>query len=204
MSSVDDKEGSRGDLPVPKGRRRRDAQASREALLAAARELFDAVGYDRATTREIGERAGVDAALIARYFGSKEGLFLAALASGAVDEAEFPTEPKELLAFLFARWDERGHNPLTWALVSPSLSEDVRVQVSAAIRERTGRQIEALRRRGVSSPELRMELLAAIAIGVAMTRANRTLETLAGADREEILALLAPFVDSFDAGPPIG
>ena len=46
-------------------RRPHDAEASRRALLEAAQEVFEAVGYDRATTREIGERAGVDPALIA-------------------------------------------------------------------------------------------------------------------------------------------
>ena len=45
-------------------RRPHDAEASRRALLDAARRVFDEVGYDRATTREIGERAGVDPALI--------------------------------------------------------------------------------------------------------------------------------------------
>src|ERR1700709_461434 len=68
-----------GDEPAA-ARRPHDAEASRRALLDAAREVFDEVGYDRATTREIGERAGVDPALIARYFDSKEGLFTAAIA----------------------------------------------------------------------------------------------------------------------------
>jgi AcrR family transcriptional regulator len=197
MSSSVDK-GSRADSPASKKRRPHDSQASRRALLEAAQAAFDEVGYDRATTREIGERAGIDPALIARYFGSKEGLYLAAIAAGAADEGEFPTEPKQLLAFLFERWDERGHNPLTRALVSPSLSEEARSQVSGAARGRMERQVEALREHGVSSPELRMELLAAVAVGVAMTRSNRTLETLAAAPREEILELLAPFVDSFE------
>jgi len=41
-------------------RRRHDAQASRQALLDAATELFDDRGYDATTVREIGERAAVD------------------------------------------------------------------------------------------------------------------------------------------------
>ena len=60
--------------PVGTDRRRHDAGASRRALLDATGPLFDERGFDRATTRDIGARAGVDAALIARYFGSKEGL----------------------------------------------------------------------------------------------------------------------------------
>jgi AcrR family transcriptional regulator len=56
-------------------RRRRDAAATREAVLAAAREVFAQLGYDGAGTREIAAAAGVDPRLIGRYFGSKEGLF---------------------------------------------------------------------------------------------------------------------------------
>ncbi len=53
-----------------------------------------------------------------------------------------------------------------------------------------------LRERGVEEPELRAELLVALAVGVAMTRANGTLETLAAAPREQVLASLAPILDA--------
>src|SRR5436853_7628400 len=109
------------------GRRSHDADASRAALLRAARAAFDELGYDRATTREVGERAGVDPALIARYFDSKEGLFLAAIAAGEEEQLDY--DPGALLAFLFERWDERGHSPISRALASPALSDDVRLQV---------------------------------------------------------------------------
>src|ERR1700760_4152576 len=81
-------------------RRPHDAEASRRALLGAAREVFDEVGYDRATTREIGERAGVDPALIARYFDSKEGLFIAAIAAGSAEEEDLDFAPAALARFL--------------------------------------------------------------------------------------------------------
>lgn len=175
-------------------RRPHDAAASRQALLEAAGRLFDEVGYERATTREIGERAGVDPALIARYFDCKEGLFLAAIAAGAGEE-ELDFEPQALLAFLIGRWDERGHSPVSRALASPALSEEVRAKVSAVVRERLLVQLAAeLRDRGVAEPELRAELLVAIAAGVAMTRANGTLEALAAAPRDRILDSMAPLV----------
>ena len=56
-------------------RRRRDAAATREAILAAATRRFATQGYERAGVREIAADAGVTAALVNRYFGSKEGLF---------------------------------------------------------------------------------------------------------------------------------
>lgn len=55
--------------------RKRDAEATAERILSAAREVFHERGYDQATTREIADRAGVNMALIKRYFGSKLGLF---------------------------------------------------------------------------------------------------------------------------------
>jgi AcrR family transcriptional regulator len=178
-------------------RRPYDAEASRKALLAAARGLFDEVGYDRATTREIGDRAGVDAALIARYFDSKEGLFLAVIAEPVPGEEEIDFEPAALLAFLIERWDVRGHSPLSRALASPALSEDVRDHVSSIVHERLLRRLaEVLRGRGVADPELRAEVLVATAVGVAMTRANGSLENLARAPRSEVLATLGPVVDA--------
>jgi len=50
-----------------------------------------------------------------------------------------------------------------------------------------------------STPELRAELIVALAVGVAMTRANGTLEKLAAAPREEVLASLAPLLDALEA-----
>src|SRR3954453_5439646 len=133
-------------------RRSRDSDASRSALLQAAREGFDELGYDLATTREIGERAGVDPALIARYFDSKEGLFLAAIAAGEEEQLDY--DPGALLAFLFERWDERGHSPISRALASPALSDDVRLQVRELIGERLigglSRELDA---RGVADSE---------------------------------------------------
>lgn len=180
-------------------RRPHDSTATRRALLDAGRTVFDELGYDRATTREIGERAGVDPALIARYFDCKEGLFLATLAGGADDE-QLDFEPRALLAFLVERWDERGHSPISRALASPTLTDDVRQQVSSVVSERLlKRLVEVLRERGAPEPELRAELLVAMAVGIAMTRANGTLETLSGAPRDEVLAALGPVVDALAA-----
>jgi AcrR family transcriptional regulator len=65
-------------------RRRRDAAATREAILQAATRRFTTEGYQRAGAREIAADAGVTAALVNRYFGSKEGLF-AEVIKGAFD-----------------------------------------------------------------------------------------------------------------------
>jgi TetR/AcrR family transcriptional regulator len=59
--------------------RRRDAHASRRAILDAAEQLFAARGYERASLGEIGRRAGVSPALPAYFFGGKGALYEAVL-----------------------------------------------------------------------------------------------------------------------------
>jgi TetR/AcrR family transcriptional regulator len=60
---------------------------SRQRLLHAAVEIFDRKGYASASVREIVERAGVTKPVLYYYFGSKEGLLLAILETGARDLA---------------------------------------------------------------------------------------------------------------------
>lgn len=48
---------------------------ARDALILNARELFMAMPYDKVSTRLVAQKAGVNAAMIRYYFGSKEGLF---------------------------------------------------------------------------------------------------------------------------------
>jgi AcrR family transcriptional regulator len=56
----------------------RRSDATRAAILAAAREQFAAAGYQAATIRAIAAAAGIDPAMVMRYYGNKEGLFAAA------------------------------------------------------------------------------------------------------------------------------
>jgi AcrR family transcriptional regulator len=55
--------------------RRRNAAATREAILRSALVAFTRHGYDGVGVREIAQQAGVTAMLVNRYFGSKEQLF---------------------------------------------------------------------------------------------------------------------------------
>ncbi|OZD05187.1 TetR family transcriptional regulator [Rhodococcus sp. 06-235-1A] len=56
-------------------RQPRSAAATRARILDAARAQFAADGYDRTTMRSVAGTAGVDAAMVVRYFGTKEALF---------------------------------------------------------------------------------------------------------------------------------
>ncbi|HWI72909.1 MAG TPA: TetR family transcriptional regulator [Baekduia sp.] len=176
------------------GRRRNDAQASRRALLDAAGSLFDERGYQGATVRDIGERAGVDPALIARYFGGKEGLYLAVLED--VDPAPGSDDPSAVFARLLDRSEtDSASNPICLAMVSPALGDGLREQLRAVIARRL---IDPLSPRlaaaGVDRPRLRAELLVAVAIGVTLTRAGGTLTALSAASLDELHEVLDPLV----------
>jgi AcrR family transcriptional regulator len=106
-------------------RRRRDAAATREAILGAAIRRFSAQGYERAGVREIAADAGVTGALVNRYFGSKEGLFAEAI-KRALDMRQLLSGRRASLADHLARvmvyahedtWG-RGHTPLLLLLHS--------------------------------------------------------------------------------------
>lgn len=68
-------ESPKADAPKAAPRPRRNAKATRQAILESARQAFTRHGYDGAGVREIAENAGVTAMLVNRYFGSKEKLF---------------------------------------------------------------------------------------------------------------------------------
>src|SRR6478672_1714405 len=140
-------------------RRRRDAVRSRRALLAAAAALFDERGYELATIRDIGERAGVDPALIARYFGGKEGLYLATVNEEPL--IAMPPDPVGALAAILGVAERRGIGPVPLAA--------------------------RLAAREVDDPELRAELLVATTLGISLTRAAGTLPRLADTSLDRLL-----------------
>ena len=69
------------DCGSPKGGRGRNAAATKQAILAAARRCFMQHGYEQVGVREIAAQADADPALVNRDIGSKEGLFAEAVAT---------------------------------------------------------------------------------------------------------------------------
>ena len=59
--------------------RRPGNQDTRSSILDAARQIFAEKGFDKASIRAIAADAGVDAALVHHYFGTKTQLFAAAI-----------------------------------------------------------------------------------------------------------------------------
>jgi AcrR family transcriptional regulator len=74
--------------PVSGDRRQRKKQRTRDALIEAAMELFEAKGYDRTAVHEITEAVDVSERTFFRYFASKEDLVLSFIRDGTTAFAE--------------------------------------------------------------------------------------------------------------------
>jgi AcrR family transcriptional regulator len=70
------------------------AERTRGSILQAAQRMFSTKGYAESGVRDIAALAGVNSALISRYFGSKAELFRAAL-EASMDVTRFTDIPKE-------------------------------------------------------------------------------------------------------------
>lgn len=170
--------------------RRRDSTRSRELLLQAAVELFAEHGFERTTTRDIGERAGVDAALIARYFGSKTQLYLATLGIDSDAEPEDLLSPQRLFEML-ERTDQRGLGPHIRIIAQPLTDPQAQQAARAGLHERL---VEPLCKRftkeGLNRPRLRAEAAVAAVVGVMLGRRSGAFDELGEADPGELATLL--------------
>ena len=70
MSAVSTPPTAAGPAPA-----RRDAEATKAAILRAARYLLARHAHGDITLKAVAERAGVSAPLILKYFGNKDALF---------------------------------------------------------------------------------------------------------------------------------
>jgi AcrR family transcriptional regulator len=194
--------------------RRRDASASAEALFDAATALFGQKGFDATTTREIGERAGVDPSLIARYFGSKADLYVAVVAREPLDEAahgsfgehDQPVGDLEAVADLvLRRSDRRGPGPILQALIRQDTAEDVRVAAQGRLVRRIIEPLtEQYEREGADRPALRATLSAAALFGVSLARSLHWFDELAEVPRDELVALLVEVLGSCERSGDLG
>ncbi|MCU1494410.1 MAG: Transcriptional regulator, TetR family [Acidimicrobiaceae bacterium] len=194
---------ARSNSDMPRPTRSRDAAASKQALLDAARALFGQRGFEGTTIRDIGERAGVDAALIARYFGSKADLYVAALVAEAQRYQPPPAFEglNDIARAVLTLTDEQGLGPVTQALIRSDTSADIRAAAEAHI----GRRLVApmatdMTRRGSDRPELRAAIVVSALMGINLGRALGWFDTLSTVPREELVELITSMLDS---QPPV-
>jgi AcrR family transcriptional regulator len=184
--------------------RRPGAPDTRDAILAAARRRFASRGYDATSVRDIATAASVDPALVIHYFGTKEGLFVAA--TGLPDGlpvlfeqlAALPLHdfaPALVRAYL-QLVDSNGSRNAILALVRSAVSND---KAAAMLREFLTAQLLPVIGRLTTHPDaqLRASLVTAQLIGIATQRHVIRLEPLAKATPDEIVALAAPAIEYY-------
>ena len=182
------------------GRRTRDAGATRADLLSAAQDLFGHKGYERTTTREIGEAAGVDPSLISRYFGSKADLYLAAVATERLvdddvdgrDQTDAPFDDLgHVVAVVLRRTAQRGPGPVLQALVRDDASEEIRAAATARLERRMVAPVAAgYEAAGLDRPTLRAQVAVASLLGVGLGRSLGWFDELHAADPAELAGMV--------------
>jgi AcrR family transcriptional regulator len=173
--------------------KRRDSAATQRSLLDAAQELFGLKGYDDTTLREIGERAGVDASLIARYFGNKAALYIAVVGSEALQYQGTTIDESidEVVDLLLARADTQGVGPISQALISPDIDSEIRTAAADRFQRRVISRLVAQMPNGLRpDARLRAEIAVSALIGVISVRARAGFYHLGGASRDDVATVL--------------
>jgi AcrR family transcriptional regulator len=182
--------------------RRRDAAATRAALLAAARRLMVEHGVEGTSTRDVAAAAGVNQALVYRYFGSKEKLFAeAACATQDSPEDIIETTPladmaRVLLDHVLDVSMSEKQGELS-RMVAAANDQAVRTILQERIESAFSRRLAA--RLDGPDAALRAELFAAILVGVGFLRHKVGSRGMSTADRETLVAyvdrMVAPLLD---------
>jgi AcrR family transcriptional regulator len=184
--------------------RRPGAPDTRDAILAVARRRFAIRGYDATSLRDIATAAKVDPALVIHYFGTKEGLFVAAtgLPGGlSVLFENLAALPLHDFAAALVRAylqliDSEGSRNAILALVRSAVSND---KAAAMLREFLTAQLLPVIGRFTphADAQLRASLVTAQLIGIATQRHVIRLEPLVKATPDEIVALAAPAIEQY-------
>ncbi|MEU7639625.1 TetR family transcriptional regulator [Streptomyces sp. NPDC039016] len=178
--------------------RPRRSDATRAAILAAARDRFAAEGYDRATIRAIARDAGIDPSMVMRYYGNKEGLFAAAseIDLRPPDLTVVPPEERgaRLVRHFIELWegDERLTGMMRVGVTNEAGAERMR-QVFAA---QTQPMIDAV----CAVPEevpARAALVASQILGMALCRYVLRVAPAVDLSQDELVAWLAPTIQRY-------
>jgi AcrR family transcriptional regulator len=197
----------------PAAPRKRDATATRAAILAAAQAQFAQLGYDHTALRDIAAAAGADVALIKRYFGGKEALFTEALKVSirsdrlkAWERETFAGDVAQMMAGLPPD-ENKGADAKTGAddgrahsfqfLLRAATSPTTAPLLNVAVQERFLAPIADWL--GGEDAQARARVLAAAFIGCLVERLIRN-EPLAGREREVFIERVTAMFEALISG----
>ena len=182
--------------------RRRDAGATKAAILTAARERFAADGYERATIRAIAGDAAIDPALVMRYFGNKEKLFAAAadfdLRLPDLGALPLARAGSALVEHFIDRWE--GDDTFMALLRAAITHELAATRVRAVLAGQVAPTIAKLS----GEPALagtRAGLVASQILGLALCRYVLRLPPVVAMSRAELVAWVGPTVQRYISSP---
>jgi AcrR family transcriptional regulator len=187
--------------------RRPGPSTTREAITRAARAQFSELGYDRTTIRGVAREAGVDAALVIRFYGSKDALFreVMALPPAAADALERIADgPRETvgrrLAELIVGLLE---NPETRAIVLGRIrAASSHPEAAALVRETVTRDVRRLTDAvSEDEPDVRAVLAGTHVVGLAFARYVVLVEPLASMSAADVVEYAAPTFQRYLVGP---
>jgi AcrR family transcriptional regulator len=178
--------------------RPRRSDATRSAILAAARERFAADGYERATIRGIAAGARIDPSMVMRYYGSKEGLFAAAaeFELGLPDLAQLPREQvgPRLAAYFLDRWED---DDILQALLRVGVTnEAAAARLRAIFADQLAPVVASVVPPGVDAAA-RAGLVASQVLGVALTRYVLRLPPIASMGSDELVGWMGPTLQRY-------
>src|ERR1700733_11015111 len=176
---------------------------TRRALLGAARATFAARGYEQTTIRAVAARAGVDASMVMRYFGSKAGLFTAAVTMDlqvpALRSVPASRRGELLVRHFVGRWEDPVHDDELIALLRTGVtSQTVAGRLQAVLGQLITEPIAAL---GDERAAERGTLIAAQLLGLALCRYILRFEPLASLPADDVVAAVAPSVQRYLTRP---
>lgn len=186
--------------------RRPGPTTTREAIAEAARRQFAERGYDRATLRGIAGEAGVDAALVVRFYGSKDALFREvmalppAVAEAMAGLADGPTETvgrrlAEVIVGMLE--DPRSRSVVLGRIRSASSHPDAAALVRETVTRDVGRLVAALTD---DEPETRAVLVGSQVVGLALARHVVLVEPLASLPAADVVDYIAPVFQHYLVG----
>lgn len=184
----------------------RRSDATRAAILAAARTRFAAEGFRKATIRAIAADAAIDPSMVMRYFGSKDGLFAAAV-DVRLDLPDLAAADPDALGELLVRrflaiWEDQPDNKVLVILLRSSITDE---GVSQRFRQIFAEQVlpAVLRFGDPADAQRRGGLIVTQLLGLALCRYVLELPPVVGLTREQIIADIAPTLQRYLTSAPI-